>query len=132
MPTGLPDCISNDSSFSKIFNALMILSSASKFLAAFPRPPYTINSSGFSATSGSRLLSSMRNAASCIHPLQESFVPVGVLYLTGSYFDAVFMVMLQNKALYLYLNGKGHQYKMAGSTGGQRLSCGTFLSKPAV
>src|SRR5690349_15778532 len=33
--------------------------------------------SGFSATSGSRLLWSMRRAASCCHPLQETSVPRG-------------------------------------------------------
>jgi hypothetical protein len=84
MPTGLPLCIKSDSSFSKIFNAAMILSSASKFLAALPRPPYTIKSSGRSATSGFKLFNNMRNAASCTQPLQLSVLPVGVLYFMGS------------------------------------------------
>src|SRR5260370_16697548 len=43
--------------------------------AALPVPPYTTKSSGFSATSGSRLFINMRRAASCCHPLQESVVP---------------------------------------------------------
>src|SRR5215204_3447536 len=85
IPTGLPDWINSDSSFSNTFNAAIILSSASKFLAAFPLPPYTIRSSGRSATSGSRLLSNILNAASCIQPLQLSLLPVGVLYLMASY-----------------------------------------------
>src|SRR5712671_6178712 len=89
MPTGLPDWINKDSSFSTIFNALMILSNASKLRAALPRPPYTIRSSGRSATSGSRLFNNILNAASCIQPLQEILVPVGVLYLTGSYLGFV-------------------------------------------
>ena len=85
MPTGFPLCINRVSSFSKIFNALMILSRASKLRAALPRPPYTIRSSGRSATSGSRLFNNILNAASCIQPLQCSLLPVGVLYFTGSY-----------------------------------------------
>src|SRR4030095_14973548 len=85
IPTGLPDWINNDSSFSNTFNAAIILSSASKFLAAFPLPPYTISSSGRSATSGLRLFNNILNAASCIQPLQLSLLPVGVLYLTASY-----------------------------------------------
>src|SRR5699024_8674211 len=40
-------------------------------------PPYTTNSCGCSATSGSRLFMSMRNGASVSQLLQVSFVPVG-------------------------------------------------------
>ena len=81
MATGLPLCISRVSSSSKSFKAFIIRSSDSILRAALPRPPYTINSSGRSATSGSRLFRSIRRAASCTQPLQFSFVPVGVLYL---------------------------------------------------
>ena len=85
MPTGLPLCMSKLSSFSNIFKPFMMLSNASKLRAALPRPPYTIKSSGRSATSGSRLFKSILNAASCTQPLQMSVVPVGVLYFMGSY-----------------------------------------------
>ena len=47
--------------------------------AARPVPPYTIRSSGRSATSGSRLFISIRSAASCGHPLQEMRAPRGAL-----------------------------------------------------
>src|SRR5258708_31712835 len=40
-------------------------------------PPYTMSCSGRSATSGSRLFISMRSAASCCQPRQESSVPRG-------------------------------------------------------
>jgi len=56
MPTGLPLCTSNVSSFSNIFNEAMISSSAWKFLAALPLPPYTINSSGRSANFGIQII----------------------------------------------------------------------------
>src|SRR5215203_2361475 len=85
MPTGLPLCIKSDSSFSSIFNAAIMLSKASKLRAAFPLPPYTIKSSGRSATSGLRLFNNILNAASWIHPLQLNCEPVGVLYFIGSY-----------------------------------------------
>src|SRR5258706_2481087 len=52
-----------------------ITSNAFHGRAALPVPPYTTKSAGRSATSGSRLLHSMRNAASCTHPLQESSAP---------------------------------------------------------
>src|SRR5262249_44339204 len=45
--------------------------------AALPVPPYTTRSSGRSATSGSRLLWSIRSAASWIHPLQRRVDPRG-------------------------------------------------------
>ena len=48
MPTGLPLWTSNVSSFSSTFNAAMMLSSASRLRAAFPRHRYN-NSSGLSA-----------------------------------------------------------------------------------
>jgi hypothetical protein len=43
-------------------------SNAAQLRAALPVPPYTTRSSGRSATSGSRLFMSIRNAASCGHP----------------------------------------------------------------
>ena len=51
-------------------------SKASHDLAACPRPPYTTSSSGFSATSGSRLFSRQRSAASWSHPLARSVDPL--------------------------------------------------------
>mgnify|MGYP003333800519 CR=1 FL=1 len=45
-------------------NALQISSKAGQLRAALPNPPYTIRSSGRSATSGSKLLCNMRYAAS--------------------------------------------------------------------
>ena len=52
-------------------------SNAGQLRAALPEPPYTTRSSGRSATSGSRLFISIRSAASCGQPLQESVVPRG-------------------------------------------------------
>ena len=75
----------SDSSFSKIFNAAMMLSSASKFLAAFPRPPYTINSSGRSATSGFKIVQQHSQCCFLYPAFAVDCVPVGVLYLIGSY-----------------------------------------------
>ncbi len=76
-PTGLPLWMSSVSSFSSLRSAATIASNASQLRAAFPVPPYTTRSSGRSATSGSRLFISMRRAASCCQPLQESVVPRG-------------------------------------------------------
>src|SRR5215212_1620665 len=56
-----------------------IASNAGQLRAARPEPPYTIRSSGRSATSGSRLFISIRSAASCGQPLQESVTPRGAL-----------------------------------------------------
>src|SRR5213596_1318421 len=77
MPTGLPDCTSSVSSCSSDWSARTIASNASQLRAALPDPPYTTRSSGRSATSGSRLFISIRSAASCGHPLQDSDVPRG-------------------------------------------------------
>ena len=47
--------------------------------AAFPEPPYTTSSSGRSATSGSRLLSSIRSGASVDQERAFNSVPRGAL-----------------------------------------------------
>ena len=67
-PTGLPDCTSIVSSAVSVVSVRAIASNASQLRAAWPVPPYTTRSSGRSATSGSRLLCSMRYAASCGQP----------------------------------------------------------------
>ena len=72
MPTGLPDCTSSVSSCSSDRSERTIASNAGQLRAARPDPPYTTRSSGRSATSGSRLFISIRSAASCGQPLQES------------------------------------------------------------
>src|SRR5262249_8188098 len=54
-----------------------IPSKASQLRAARPDPPYTMSSSGCSATSGSRLFISIRIAASCGQPLHVRVVPRG-------------------------------------------------------
>jgi hypothetical protein len=86
-----------------------MLSSASKFRAAFPLPPYTINSSGRSATSGFKLFKSILKAASWIHPLQLSLVPVGVLYFTGSYLvdEVVIAIVFECKVVKLHSRQHG-------------------------
>src|SRR6267143_1250432 len=76
-PTGLPDCTSSVSSSSSSRNVRQIASNDAQFRAALPVPPYTTRSAGRSATSGSRLFMSMRSAASCCQPLQESVAPRG-------------------------------------------------------
>ena len=77
--TGLPDCTTSVSSCSRRRSVSTIASNAGHDRAARPLPPYTISSSGRSATSGSRLFMSMRSAASCGHPLQEIAAPRGAL-----------------------------------------------------
>jgi hypothetical protein len=69
--TGLPDCTSSVSSSSSERRESTMASNASQLRAARPVPPYTTSSSGRSATSGSRLLISIRSAASCCQPRQE-------------------------------------------------------------
>src|SRR4051794_6882321 len=76
-PTGLPDWISSVSSSASVVSAAQIASKASHERAARPVPPYTTRSSGRSATSGSRLFISMRNAASVAHDRHVSVVPRG-------------------------------------------------------
>src|SRR5438270_13133149 len=77
MPTGLPLWTSRVSSCARLRSERTIASKASQLRAARPVPPYTTRSSGRSATSGSRLFISIRSAASCCQPLQESEVPRG-------------------------------------------------------
>src|SRR5690606_8019562 len=67
------------SSSSRRSSVATILSKSSHDLAALPLPPYTMSSSGFSATSGSRLFISIRLAASWIQPLAVRFPPRGAL-----------------------------------------------------
>src|SRR5436305_3723209 len=50
--------------------------------------------SGRSATSGSRLFMSIRSAASCCHPRQESSVPRGARTTRGSWRVAVMAAIL--------------------------------------
>src|SRR6266516_612515 len=76
-PTGFPDWTSSVSSSSSSRSVATIASNAAQLRAARPEPPYTISSSGCSATSGSRLFMSIRMAASCGQPLQLSPVPRG-------------------------------------------------------
>ena len=76
-PTGLPDWTSSVSSSASVVRAAQMASKASHERAARPVPPYTTRSSGRSATSGSRLFISMRNAASVGHDRQVSVVPRG-------------------------------------------------------
>src|ERR1700686_4563318 len=76
-PTGFPDCTSSVSSSRRSRSVATMASKAFHDRAAFPVPPYTTRSSGFSATSGSRLFSSIRSAASCCQPLHEISVPRG-------------------------------------------------------
>ena len=76
-PTGFPDCTSNVSSWSSRRSDSTMASKAAQLRAALPEPPYTMRSSGRSATSASRLFISMRSAASCGQPLHESAVPRG-------------------------------------------------------
>src|SRR5215472_4203712 len=75
--TGLPDWTSRVSSSARSRRALTIASNAGQLRAALPEPPYTTRSSQRSATSGSRLFMSIRSAASCGQPLQESVLPRG-------------------------------------------------------
>ena len=77
IPTARPDCTSSVSSDSSSRSALTMRSKSAHDRAALPLPPYTISSSGFSATSGSRLFISMRIAASVCHDLQVRCVPRG-------------------------------------------------------
>ena len=84
-PTGLPDCTNIVSSRSNVSSVRSIARYESQLRAALPVPPYTTSSSGFSATSGSRLFCNIRYAASCGQPLQFSSVPRGAaMFLTGS------------------------------------------------
>src|SRR5205807_5315607 len=76
-PTGLPDCTSKVSSFSRFFRLSTIARYAFQLRAARPVPPYTTRSCGRSATSESRLFMSMRMAASCCQPLQVIWLPRG-------------------------------------------------------
>jgi hypothetical protein len=59
-PTGLPDWISSVSSGASLRSESRMASNDGQLRAALPMPPYTTSSSGFSATSGSRLFWSMR------------------------------------------------------------------------
>src|SRR3989449_5500871 len=77
IPTGLPDWMSRVSSDSKACRLRTMASKQAQLRAALPVPPYTISSSGFSATSGSRLFMSIRNAASCGQPRHEICGPRG-------------------------------------------------------
>src|ERR1035441_9076489 len=77
MPTGRPDCTSSVSSLASDSSARTMAWKLGQSRAARPVPPYTISSSGFSATSGSRLLCSMRRAASWCHPWQRRVAPRG-------------------------------------------------------
>ena len=79
MATGFPLCIRSVSLSFKSIKAFCIVSKASRFRAALPRPPYTIKSSGRSATSASKLFTSIRRAASCTQPLQRRVGPTGAL-----------------------------------------------------
>src|SRR6185437_2941168 len=76
-PTGRPDCTSIVSSSFKVCKVATIASNEFQSRAAFPVPPYTTRSSGRSATAGSRLFISIRIAASCGQPLQDSSDPCG-------------------------------------------------------
>src|SRR4029453_11059059 len=76
-PTGLPDWTSRVSSPPSRRRGATIRSKAAHSRAAPPGPPYTTRSSGRSATSGSRLLQSIRRAPSCCQPRQESLGPRG-------------------------------------------------------
>jgi urocanate hydratase len=78
-PTGLPDWTKRVSSISIFLRVLVIASKLSQFRAAFPNPPYTINSSGLSAFSGSRLWCIIRYAASSCQFLQVNSVPLGTV-----------------------------------------------------
>src|SRR5580700_5230522 len=75
--TGLPLCTISVSSCFNRRRARTIASKASHERAARPLPPYTTRSSGRSATCGSRLFISIRNAASCGQPKQEISTPRG-------------------------------------------------------
>src|SRR5439155_4681964 len=77
IPTGFPDWMRSVSSDSKACRLRTIASKHAQLRAALPVPPYTMRSSGFSATSGSKLFISIRSAASCSQPLQLSLVPRG-------------------------------------------------------
>jgi len=76
---GLPDCITNVSSFSIAFSASTMAFKAVRFLATFPLPPYATRSFGFFAISGSRQFKRRRKSPSCYHPLQDILLPLGDL-----------------------------------------------------
>jgi ferredoxin len=59
------------------FSEATMASKLSQSRAARPMPPYTTSSSGRSATAGSRLLCSMRSAASVSQFFADNVVPVG-------------------------------------------------------
>src|SRR5215218_2966067 len=71
--------MSSVSSCSSRRSVATIASNASHERAALPEPPYTIKSSGRSATAGSRLFINIRRAASCGQPLQVMAAPRGAL-----------------------------------------------------
>jgi hypothetical protein len=82
--TGFPDWTSIVSSSARSRRVRTIASNASQERAARPVPPYTTRSSGRSATSGSRLFISIRSAASCCQPRQESSGPRGARMVRDS------------------------------------------------
>src|SRR4029077_18933466 len=67
-------------------------SKASQDRAAAPVPPYTMRWSGSSATSGSRLFISIRGAASCGQPRQDSSVPRGARTVRGPAVASVLVI----------------------------------------
>ncbi len=74
-PPGRPDCTSSVSSSASRFSVATMRWKSSQVRAALPVPPYTTRFAGSSATSGSRLFSSIRSAASWSHPRHRSSVP---------------------------------------------------------
>jgi hypothetical protein len=74
-PTAFPDWTSIVSFERSRLRVSTMVSNASQLRAARPVPPYTMSSSGFSATSGSRLFSSIRSTASWTQPRQRSVEP---------------------------------------------------------
>src|SRR6266446_1550311 len=57
-----------------------------------------MRSAGRSATSGSRLFISMRSAASCCQPLQESVVPRGARMVRGRWVSEVFEIAAEKSS----------------------------------
>src|SRR5207247_5195928 len=76
-PTGLPDCTSRVSSDRRRESVARMRSKADHERAARPVAPYTMRSSGRSATSGSRLFWIIRKAASCGQARQCKELPRG-------------------------------------------------------
>jgi len=70
IPTGFPDWMRRVFVVLQVLQAFDDLQVAIPIPAAFPAPPYTMSSSGFSATSRSRLFMSIRRAASVCQLLQ--------------------------------------------------------------